>query len=140
MNNSAAKGRREHSPPECRLQIQGGSLGTIKLFDKERSCGCVQDDRDGRIYFFHRGCIAPNYLPRKGDRVALTVRANPRSGGLEAYNLEPLAAASGVTVAKNAVTQALAFGRADTAEWRRKLVISSGGLCFPFKPRVAIRL
>lgn len=69
------------------------AVGIIKLFDKEKRCGCVQDDGDRKVYFFHRGCIAANYLPHKGDRVAFNVRANPRSGGLEAFNFELLAAA-----------------------------------------------
>jgi cold shock CspA family protein len=68
------------------------AVRTIKIFDKEKKCGCVQDDSDRSVYFFHRGCITPNYLPRKGDRIAFNVRTNPRGGGLEAFNFELLAA------------------------------------------------
>jgi cold shock CspA family protein len=67
--------------------------GTIKLFDREKGCGCVQADGDRVVHFFHRACVAPEYLPRKGDRVAFNVRANPRSGGSEAYQIQLLAAA-----------------------------------------------
>jgi hypothetical protein len=36
--------------------------------------------------------MTPNYLPRKGDRIAFNVRTNPRGGSLEAFNFELLAA------------------------------------------------
>jgi hypothetical protein len=53
----------------------------------------VKDDDDRKVYFFHRGCITPNYLPRKGDHIAFNLRTNPRGGGLEAFNFELLAPA-----------------------------------------------
>ena len=68
------------------------AVGIIRIFDKETRYGCVQDDGDRKVYFFHRGCMTPNYQPRKGDRIAFNLRTNPRGGGLEAFNLELLAA------------------------------------------------
>jgi hypothetical protein len=68
------------------------ATGIIKIFDRDRRCGCVQDDGDRKVYSFHRGCMTPNYLPNKGDRIVFNVRTNPRGGGLEAFNLELLAA------------------------------------------------
>jgi cold shock CspA family protein len=68
------------------------AIGIIKLFDKEKRCGCVQDDGDRKVYFFHRACIAPDYVPRKEDRVGFNVRANV-SGSLEACEIHLLAAA-----------------------------------------------
>jgi hypothetical protein len=29
------------------------AVGTIKLFDKAKRCGCVQDEGNRRVYFFH---------------------------------------------------------------------------------------
>ena len=69
------------------------ATGIIKIFDREKRCGCVQDDGDRKVYFFHRGCMTLNYLPRKGDRIVFNVRTNPRGGGLEAFDLELLTAA-----------------------------------------------
>jgi cold shock CspA family protein len=68
------------------------ATGIIKIFDREKRCGCVQDDRDQRVHFFHRACIASDYSPRKGDRIAFNQRANLR-GRLEAYEIYMLAAA-----------------------------------------------
>ena len=45
------------------------SVGTIKIFDREKRCGCIQADADNVVYFFDRACFAPEYFPRKGDRV-----------------------------------------------------------------------
>jgi hypothetical protein len=69
------------------------AVGIIRIFDKETRYGCVQDDSDRKVYFFHRGCMTPNYLPRKGDRIIFNVRTNPRGGGLEAFDLELVTAA-----------------------------------------------
>ena len=48
----------------------------------------TQTDGDRSVHFFHRSCITPDYSPRKGDRVVFNVRANPRSGELEAYQIQ----------------------------------------------------
>jgi hypothetical protein len=69
------------------------TTGRIALFDREIGCGCVQADGDRVVHCFYRACIAPDYLPRKGDYVAFNVRANPRSGGTEAFKIHLLAAA-----------------------------------------------
>ena len=69
------------------------SVGTIKIFDSENRCGCVQADGDHVVRFFHRKCIASEYLPRKGDRVTFNVRANPRTGRPEAQQIQLVAAA-----------------------------------------------
>ena len=66
--------------------------GTIRLFDKENKCGCVQDDADHSVHFFDRACFAPNYIPRKGDRVAYIVRTNLRNGRPEAHLTQLVAA------------------------------------------------
>ena len=52
----------------------------------------TKKNSDRKVHFFHRRCIAPEYLPCKGDRVAFNVRVNPLSGGLEAYEIALLAA------------------------------------------------
>jgi cold shock CspA family protein len=70
------------------------ATGTSKSFDRQNGCGCIQSDGDGgNVFFFHRLCVAPGYVPRKGDSVAFNVRANPRSGRPEAYRIEVQAAA-----------------------------------------------
>ena len=69
------------------------AAGIIRIFDKETRYDCVQDDGDRKVYFFIGGCMTPNYLPCKGDRIVFNVRTNPRGGGLEAFDLELLAAA-----------------------------------------------
>ena len=69
------------------------ATGIIKIFDREKRCGCIQDEGGGGVHFFHRACIARDYSPRKGDRVAFNLRANSLSGGLEAYEIYMLTAA-----------------------------------------------
>jgi cold shock CspA family protein len=78
----------EKRPPLNQLRRCEMAIGTIKLFDQQNGCGCIQSDGDrGNVLFFHRLCVAPGYAPRKGDRVAFSVRANPRSGRPEAFQI-----------------------------------------------------
>lgn len=69
-------------------------IGTIRLLDKVNGCGCVQDDADRAVHFFNLARVAPEYVPRKDDRVLFNVEVDLRSGRPEAHLIqlvEPLA-------------------------------------------------
>jgi hypothetical protein len=55
-------------------------IGTIKIYDRQNKCGCVQDDADHIVYFFDRGCLGQDYHPRKGDHFVYNVKTNVRNG------------------------------------------------------------
>jgi hypothetical protein len=66
-------------------------IGTIKIYDRQNKCGCVQDDADLTVYFFDRGCLPQDYSPRKGDHVMYNVKTNVRSGRCEAHLVQCVA-------------------------------------------------
>jgi len=69
-------------------------IGTIKIYDRQNKCGCVQDDADHTVHFFDRTCFEPNYAPCKGDRVVYFVRTNLRNGRPEAHLTQLVATAA----------------------------------------------
>ena len=66
------------------------ATGTMLFFKAEAGRGYVRDDADGAEYFVHASHCPAGTTLQNGDRISFEVRADPRSGRLQAVNVSLL--------------------------------------------------